>query len=281
MSLSRLPASFQLPIYSETMADFFALLRQKLNSDVKKTKTLLVFTPNPEQLVQAEKDNVFLKDLSQGDILLSDGNGLLVANRILRFCGQLKGKKRSVLPAKIKERIAGVDVVDKLLIEAAKYNYKSLIIGGRDYAQFWGKSGGEYSGELHEDKKSLIELKKNLYWTEAYQDKDEILPVEDKALEKILSEIKPQLVFVALGAPDQEQWLVKWRSVLEKNGVVVGMAVGGSFDFLFDKVKRAPKIMRTLGLEWFWRLLQQPWRWRRQYRLIQFISLTVKAAKDI
>ena len=262
---------FGLPIFAQSKEVFFSFLRDQIES--KNSKTQLIFTPNSEQVIQARADKDFAKTLKQGDLLLPDGSGLVWANRILRFKEWLLGQERSI---KIKEWIPGVDVVNKLLMEAAKYNYKTLIVGGRDYASFWGKSGGQYLGEAFESEESLIELKKNLYWTEAYQDKYYPLTVEDESLEKILKRLKPQLVFVALGAPDQEQWLVKWRSILEQSGVKLAMAVGGSFDFLFAKVRRAPKIMQRLGFEWLWRLFNQPWRFRRQLRLAKFISLVFK-----
>jgi N-acetylglucosaminyldiphosphoundecaprenol N-acetyl-beta-D-mannosaminyltransferase len=274
---------FQLPIYTASWQEFWQLLKNKLNQ-AKSKDLLLVFTPNPEQIVQANKDKDFFRTLKSGDILLPDGIGLVLANRFICFRQQLLTslkllKNKPATPRKITERIAGVEVVDKLLMEAAKKNYVSLIIGGRNYSEFWGKKGGEYQGEMFEDEKSLIQLKKNLYWTEGYQDKSETLPIEDRAIAKILKKIKPRLVFVALGAPDQEKWLVDWRARLEQAGVVVAMAVGGSFDLLFGRIARAPRLLRSLGLEWFWRLLQQPWRWRRQLRLIQYLFLIRKEAK--
>jgi len=277
------PSLFQLPIYTASWQEFWELLKSRLEQADSKG-LLLVFTPNPEQVVQASQNQDFFKTLKSGDILLPDGIGLLLANRFIRFRQKVRAFLKlspsdPAMPVKIAEKITGVETADKLLMEAAKKNYLSLIIGGRNYAEFWGKEGGEYEGEVFEDEKSLIQLKKNLYWTEAYQDKEEVLPVEDQALEKVLKKIKPQLVFVALGAPDQEKWLVDWRAPLEQAGVVVAMAVGGSFDLLFGRIARAPRLFRSLGLEWFWRLLQQPWRWRRQLRLIQYLFLVRQEAK--
>lgn len=280
--MSETSQMFGLKIFAGSKRELLTQLRQKMESSAKEA-TLLVFTPNPEQIVQAEAEPAFKKTLAAGDILLPDGIGLLLANRWWRFLARCqflaKWRQLPTAPVKIAERIAGVDVVDALLIEAAKYNYRTLIIGGRGYSEFWGKSGGEYTGELYESEASLIELKKNLYWTEAYQDKTDILVSEDQALEKILQKIKPQLVFVALGAPDQEEWLLAWRARLNQAGVGVAMAVGGSFDLLFQRIPRAPQLLRSLGLEWLWRLLQQPWRFRRQMRLLKFMALAARAAR--
>jgi N-acetylglucosaminyldiphosphoundecaprenol N-acetyl-beta-D-mannosaminyltransferase len=270
---------FKLAIYTAGWPDFWALLKKHLEKP-KSTNLLLIFTPNPEILVQVDKNPELKKVLKDADILLPDGNGLLLANRWIRFRQRLLFLfKEPLMPARISEKIAGVDLADKLLVEAAKKNYVSLIIGGRNYADFWGKQGGEYQGEIFEDEQSLIKLKKNLYWTEAYQDKDEPLPIEDEAIERILKKIKPQIVFLALGSLDQEQWLVKWRARLEQAGVSVAIGVGGAFDLLFGHVARAPRLFQLFALEWLWRLIQQPWRWRRQLRLVKFLSLVKKEAK--
>ena len=270
---------FQLAIYADSWQDFWHLLKNHL--ETAKSKNLkIIFTPNPEILVQIEQNPALRKVLKGADILLPDGIGLIMANRWIR-CRQslLFPFRQAAKPKKIQEKITGVDVADKLLVEAAKKNYVTLIIGGRNYAEFWGKAGGEYQGEIYEDEESLIQLKKNLYWTEAYQDKNEPLPIEDQALEKILKKLKPQIVFVAFGSLEQEQWLLEWRARLEQAGVLVAIGVGGSFDLLFGQIARAPRLIRALALEWLWRLVQQPWRWRRQLRLFRFLCLVGQEAK--
>jgi N-acetylglucosaminyldiphosphoundecaprenol N-acetyl-beta-D-mannosaminyltransferase len=252
---------FGLSILNVEKKELFAFFDQFLSAKDESSKTLTVFTPNPEQIVMAQTDKVFASNLAKADYLLPDGIGLVCASRTLKIFGKTDQK--------IKERIAGVDLVDNLLFLATSKELKTLIIGGRDYC-------GSFEGEAFEDEKSLIEIKKNLFWTEGYQEKAEILPVEEEALAKIIERVQPNLVFVALGAPDQEKWIIDHRALLEANQVKIAMAVGGSFDFLFNKVKRAPLTIQKLGLEWLWRLIQQPWRKHRQLRLIKFISLVFR-----
>jgi len=220
-------------------------------------KTQLVFTPNPEQIVMAKHDASFAEDLQKADWLLPDGIGLVHASFFLKFFGKTKNK--------IQERIAGVEVVEHLL----QKNLKTLIIGGRDYL-------GAFEGEAFEDIKSLKKIQNNLYWTEGYQEKADILAVEEEALDRIITELKPDLVFVALGAPDQEKWILEHYNLMQENQVKIAMAVGGSFDFLFAKVNRAPQLWQKIGLEWLWRLIKQPWRGKRQLRLIEFIYLLIR-----
>lgn len=256
---------FTLPIIREpravVLSEFKSLLTQ--SDQERPFTTRLIFTPNPEQIVLAKRNPRFLEVLKQADYLLPDGIGLVWASRILAYLHP----RTTQLP--IRERITGVDVVTNLLQFAKKQQQKVLIIGGRDYK-------GAFEGETYEDESSLKQLASNLYWTEGYQDKQEVVPIEEAALVAIIKRLQPSIVFVALGAPDQEEWLVTHRDLLTEQDVRLGMAVGGSFDFIFQKVSRAPQLWQRLGLEWLWRLMQQPWRKRRQLRLLTFIGLVLR-----
>lgn len=251
---------FGLPILNTSKKEFFTTLQDFL-LDSQTKPTLTIFTPNPEQVILAKQDPVFAQNLQQADYLLADGIGLVWASRLLKFFGRQK--------VALTERLAGVEVVEHLLDLAQKQGFKTLVIGGRDYK-------GSYQGESFEDQSSLLKIGPNLYWTEAYQEKNEILPIEEQALTTIIKKLKPSLVFVALGAPDQEKWIVDHLQLLQSNQVKVAMAVGGSFDFILAKVPRAPQLIQRIGLEWLHRLIKQPWRYRRQLRLLAFIKLTFR-----
>jgi N-acetylglucosaminyldiphosphoundecaprenol N-acetyl-beta-D-mannosaminyltransferase len=81
------------------------------------------------------------------------------------------------------------------------------------------------------------------------------------------------ILFVAFGHPKQEQWI---HSQLDKLPVTAAMGVGGAFDYISGNIARAPKFIRSLGLEWLYRLVRQPWRWKRQLALWEFIWLVLK-----
>jgi len=247
---------FGFNILSSSKKELLAYFDNFLTSDESK-KTQIVFTPNPEQIVMAKHDRSFAETLKKADWLLPDGIGLIHASALLKFFGKTDYK--------IRERITGVEVVEYLL----QKNLKTVIIGGRDYV-------GSFEGEISEDIGSLKKIRENLYWTEGYQEKADILPIEEVALDKIITQIKPDLVFIALGAPDQEKWILEHHNLLQENQVQIAMAVGGSFDFLFAKVARAPRVWQKIGLEWLWRLVKQPWRGKRQLRLIEFIYLLIR-----
>ncbi len=90
---------------------------------------------------------------------------------------------------------------------------------------------------------------------------------DDPSVIGMIRQAKPHVLFVGMGMPAQEKWIAKHLSEL---GVRVVMGVGGSFDVLSGKLKRAPGVMRHLGIEWLYRLSQEPWRWRRIAQLPVF-----------
>jgi N-acetylglucosaminyldiphosphoundecaprenol N-acetyl-beta-D-mannosaminyltransferase len=220
------------------------------------TGPLVIFTPNSEQLVQAYHDISFVKTLGMADILLPDGAGVVWAARLLSKTrgGAMAGTTKSA-PA-LPNRIAGVDVVDELLKLAETNNQKVLIVGGRGYDE-------------------LI-FKKQLFWHSGYDQVARPTPEEEKTLMSYIAKLRPELVFVAFGAPHQENWVQDHLELLKSSGVRIVMVVGGAFDILLGKAKRAPVWMQSAGLEWLFRLISEPWRWKRQLRLVEFVGLVAK-----
>jgi len=98
-----------------------------------------------------------------------------------------------------------------------------------------------------------------------------VVGITDPNLSKI-NKIKPDLLFVALGHGKQEKWIDK---NLPKLKVKVAMGVGGSLDYIAKPWLRAPQVLQTLGLEWLWRLILQPWRIKRQLSLLEFVYLVL------
>lgn len=241
----------QFDFYRQSQQSLLEKLHQHLQfgQDLK-----IVFTPNPEQLVQASYQFQFAQALKQADYLLPDGIGLVWASR---FLSEQKF-------AQIKERITGVEVAQALLSFAQNKQLRVLIIGGQNYQDFVSNS------QIFSKLKSTYQLKSNLYWNFGYKDVKDPQPEEEAKLKQILSQLKPDIIFVAFGAPWQEQWVVEHQKLLAANKVKLAMVVGGAFDFIFGKVKRAPDWLQTLGLEWLYRLIKQPWRFKRQLRLIEF-----------
>ncbi len=221
-------------------------------------KILYIVTPNPEQLVYAQKDNHFAQILNDADIALPDGIGLVLAMRIL-------GLSSVLCPMSyVLRRIPGVEFMEDLVAMAAEKGYPVALIGGR------GGVAGEALGRLQGRYPSLHG------WTIDPGDVDQgSLDNLGDVVDKI-RETKTRIVFVGLGAPKQEFFIHRLMSyVLHPTSPMVFMAVGGSFDTIAGRVRRAPLLVRGLGLEWLWRLVREPWRWRRQLALLKFLWLVV------
>lgn len=141
------------------------------------------------------------------------------------------------LSGKIKNTVPGVDLMEKLVDKSRDWAVTIGLLGGRD-------------GVANET-------------FECLQKKYPSIKIDNAS---------PDLLFVALGAPKQEKWIAE---NLPKLPIKVAMGVGGSFDYISGKVPRAPKWLRSLGLEWLFRLVIQPWRIKRQLRLLKYLWLVL------
>lgn len=238
----------------------------------------LIMTPNPEQVVLAQRRSSFAQALGQADILLPDGIGLVWAARFLGVDQKTKLHK-----------ITGVDLVEGMLIRVESSKQKVLIIGGFGYAQKQLQvAGGKWQvvelsssaiGKLeqhHSHPPNATPHIPAVFWLPGFSDVTYQTDTEQVKIEQVITILRPNMVLVAFGAPYQEEWLVAHRELLKKSGVTVAMAVGGSIDFLTGRVQRAPAWVQSVGLEWLFRLLHQPWRWRRQLRLIEFVGIVFR-----
>lgn len=216
-----------------------------------------IFTPNPEMIVDSSKDKYFQEILNSSDLNICDGKGI-----------QLFSKE------KIK-RIAGVDLMQDILNIAEQKNYSVYFLG----------SGQE---KVIQDLKENIKNKypkiiiaganKGPKLDFMFLDEKEVIQVNPEENNEIIADIimtNPDILFVAFGHKKQEKWIDEHLRDLPNIKIVMG--VGGSFDYLANKVKRAPSFLRFLGLEWFFRLIQEPKRLKRIYKaLIIFPILVLK-----
>ena len=149
----------------------------------------------------------------------------------------------------LKERIHGVDLVKSLCKEVSKQPITVGFLGA-------GPNIAELTAECL--RKNYPGLKVGLVseeWSEELKNK------------------KADILFVAFGSPKQEIWI---SENLERLPAKVVIGVGGAFDFISGKVRRAPLILRKIGLEWLFRLIIQPWRLKRQLRLVKFLYLVLR-----
>ncbi len=202
-------------------------LNHELDLFLSGSASKFISTPNPEIILKAIKDEEYFYILNSCDLNLADGFGLVLA-------GKLQGKK---IP-----RITGSDLTPVLLQKAQEKKLKVLIIS-------WNK-GLSTAAEI---KEGIINKYPNLELEILEIEKKDTLSENETV---VINNFSPQIIFVTIGAPDQEKLIAhelkNWPSVR------LAIGVGGSFDFLIGKIKRAPKLMRSLGLEWLWRVFSQP-----------------------
>lgn len=214
------------------------ILEYILENIEKKEKKLFITTINSEILVASYKNPDYKKVLNSSDLAIIDGSGPQKAAQILGF-GPVY-------------RFAGVDLVEIICERVSKQPITVGFFGGR-------------ANVAEEASKCLKEKYPGLKIAFAIEDW-----IGSEAKSKSL---KCDILFVALGHPRQEIWIEKNLRNLD---VWAAMGVGGSFDYLSGRVKRAPKFVRNMGFEWLYRLIRQPWRVRRQLSLIYFVLLILK-----
>ena len=216
-------------------------IEAKLSQALRQSTFRHIATVNPEFLVTAQNSAEFKHLLQQKTWLnICDGVGIQLLSRI--FYGQF-------VP-----RISGVSLA-LLLCNICEQERKSVaLVGG--------------FGVVKKSAEFLRRQFPNL----------NIIYAEDgcpSELDPALKNAKPDLLLVAFGAPRQEFWLQKFGI---QTGAKIGVGVGGTFDFWAGKVQRAPEIFQTLGLEWVWRLFQEPQRFPRIFRAV--VVFTVLAWKE-
>ncbi|HVF69705.1 MAG TPA: WecB/TagA/CpsF family glycosyltransferase [Xanthomonadales bacterium] len=250
------------------------IILEYLLQGLKSNKKFYITTPNPEILVYARSHKNYKNILNSAEISLPDGSGLFLASILL-------GKP-------FKQRIPGVDFLEFICKNTVRNPISMGFLGGRGgvaektakclmkkyphlkivyVGEEWGGEGFLYTevkskiihsaSSAHENQKSKLQLKSPNGQGQ-----------KTKAQGPIID-----LLFVAYGAPMQEEWIYK---NLDKIPVKAAMGVGGAFDYISGGVKRAPFMIRAIGFEWLYRLFKEPWRWKRQLALIEFVRLVFK-----
>jgi len=208
----------------------------------------LVATTNPEFIMRARRDPEFRRVLEHSALCVPDGIGLVWALRRQGVDQQ--------------ERVAGSDLVPALADLCARRGWRPFLLGARPGV------GAEAARRLEKRYPGL-----RVAGTHAGSP----LPADDEETLRRIEAARPDLLLVGYGHPRQEFWVERNRDRL---AVPVAIGVGGTFDFLAGRVKRAPEIVRRVHLEWFWRLLLQPWRIRRMWVLPVF-ALAVARRREV
>lgn len=211
-------------------------------NDFKKGIQNFIVNINPEIAVKEYNNSYLKKEFNNQKYQIPDGIGIILASKIKK--------------GNIKERITGIDFMEEICKESIKNSGKIFLYGAKkDVVQ-----------------KAEEKLKKKYPGLVISGTCDGYCESE-LAIKKI-NDSDANILFVALGSPKQEMFIVENRKRLTR--IKILMPVGGSFDVISNSIKRAPNWMIKLNLEWLYRLIKQPWRIFRQLKLIKFILLVIK-----
>ena len=208
-------------------------------------KVSQVITINPEMFQTADRDYYFANIVREAEMVIPDGVGIKIGLK-------LTGKNVA--------RIPGIDFAKKLLKEAALSNIPVAIIGSKE----------EVITKAIENLQNEISGLNIIYYHNGYFDNDE----------EIYSELRnhsPKLILIAMGSPRQEKFIYEAKKKLNP-ALMVG--IGGSLDVWSGYVKRAPKIYQILGLEWLYRTVTQPSRFKRIFPTLPLFLIRVLNYKE-
>jgi N-acetylglucosaminyldiphosphoundecaprenol N-acetyl-beta-D-mannosaminyltransferase len=208
----------------------------------------VVFFANVHSIHLARQSRYFLQTLEKADLVLPDGSGLKIA-------GQLFGSP-------IRENLNGTDFTPEILREAEREGWTVFLFGG--------------AAEVMERLKLVLSKKfprlKVAGASPGFLDSE----AESQVLDEI-RKLSPEILLVGLGSPRQEEWIMRHAPDLRAG---VCMAVGGLFDFMAGRFRRAPRWLRAAGLEWVYRFLQDPkTKWDRVFiEIPQFLVAVILRA---
>lgn len=207
-----------------------------------------IVTANAEIIYQASKNEKMRAVINNAQMVTADGSGVVWASR--------------QLGEPLEQRVTGIDLVNSICEQSAKDKWKIYILGSAP-----GVSATAAVNIRDKFPGCNIVGTHHGYFNAK----------EEKQILAELEQLKPDVLFVALGAPKQEYWIADHLAEL---GIPVGMGIGGSMDVLSGNVKRAPKWMQKMSLEWLYRLLIQPTRFKRVLALPKFMLAVKKQEKQ-
>ena len=209
-------------------------------------RSTVIFTPNIEMLSEADSSKELSKLLGKADLLLPDGIGIYLASL-------LHGER-------IAERTNGIDFAERLLTHASREQMSVFLLGARV-----GVAERAASNLCHRFKELKIAGTHHGYF-EKDGEKNQ------RVIEKI-NRSGADIILVCLGFPIQERWISENISKLDSVKIAVGL--GGSLDVWSENVRRAPKILRVVGLEWAFRIASSPKRIARLPKILRFLPIIV------
>ncbi|HEX5414645.1 MAG TPA: WecB/TagA/CpsF family glycosyltransferase [Chloroflexota bacterium] len=223
-------------IHDVTMGEALAVCRAAIASGWPHR----VVTPNAEFVVAARRDPRFRELLNTATLAIPDGAGLLLAGRILG--------------TPLREQVTGTDLADQVAGLCAREGYRLFLLGAAPGV-------AEAAAQRLAARHPRLEVVGTCAGSAA--------PTADADMRTQIRGVgRVDAILVAFGAGKQEEWIARNQEAL---GIPLAIGVGGAFDFFAGRVPRAPAWLRRAGFDWLFRLIVQPWRWRRQLALPRFL----------
>lgn len=219
---------------------------ERIERGLSERRRAFVITANPEFVMLARRDAAVARAAREAQHVVPDGIGLILAARLLRR--SLPGRAR------------GREIVARLAEVAARHGLSLFLLGARE---------GVAASAADELRRRVVGLR--IAGTFAGRPDES----EDDAIVARVNAALPDVLLVAYGMPQQELWIARNIGRLQAQ-VKVLVGVGGAFDYLAGEVPLPPEWMARGGMEWLWRLIRQPWRWRRQLALPAFFFLVLR-----
>ncbi|MGH2481024.1 MAG: WecB/TagA/CpsF family glycosyltransferase [Ktedonobacteraceae bacterium] len=222
---------------AQTLDLLMAMIARRRASEITLPCQQLI-TVNPEFVMAAQRDSTFRETINAASLVVADGIGVVWATRYLK--------------APTPERITGVDTLVALAQRCAEAGYRMYLLGAAP-------------GVAEEAATRLQSLAPGLHIVGTYAGSP--APSEEASIIERVRVAQADVLCVAYGAPAQDLWIAR---NLARLPVALAVGVGGAYDFISGRQRRAPRPMQRLGLEWLYRLYREPWRWRRMLALPRF-----------
>lgn len=222
--------------------------KEKLIKIIKSSLKIHIISGNPEVLMNGLNDEALLKNFTGKDaLIIPDGVGTVIASKLIK--------------QPVKQKIAGIEVMDEVIEFCEEENKGIYLLGAKEEV-------------LSECERNLKNKYPKLTIAGSHNGYFDMNHCDD-----IIQDIKNSeayALFAAMGAPRQEKFIARFMYDLPCS---VFMGVGGSFDVFAGKVRRAPKWMINFGLEWLYRVIKEPWRFKRLASIPKFLWMVIKEKK--
>jgi N-acetylglucosaminyldiphosphoundecaprenol N-acetyl-beta-D-mannosaminyltransferase len=220
---------------------------EKVEGAIESNNQIHLEGVNAGKLVDMQKDSELRESVLCSNLITADGQSVVWASKLLN--------------TPLKERVAGIDLMIKLVKKAYEKGYKVFFFGAKE--EVVKKVVDIYSETYNPE---IVAGYRNGYFTAS----------DEKKIAKQIADSGAQMLFVAITSPIKENFLRNHKEQLKDINLIMG--VGGSFDVVSGVTKRAPMWMQNIGMEWFYRFLQEPKRMWKRYLVgnTKFIYLVLK-----